>query len=127
MEDRKEGYYWAMHKGGLVVTEYTGDDDWCLMDYSGYLEEEDFDEIGERIEPPIPKHVCSFTRTLEGGKDIKACECGAILIPAGFIKPGDRKVASVSDSFWNGISVVCTDGTVWQLKTVPFKRWERLA
>jgi hypothetical protein len=41
--------------------------------------------------------------------------------------PGDRKVANMENDFWNGVNVICTDGTMWHLKTYPLKKWERLA
>jgi len=52
--------------------------------------EEGFTEIGARIEPPpIPKHVCEYTRILDKERGVSACECGAIHMAAGFIKPGE--------------------------------------
>jgi len=79
MKNREEGYYWALHRGHWVITEYTGDDDWCLMDCTGYCEEEDFIEIGAKIESPVPKHVCNYQKCKHpelGDVVFNYCSCG---------------------------------------------------
>jgi hypothetical protein len=50
---RTDGFYWVKSEGEWLVAEYSGRyGDWGLPYYDHLFKDEDFSEIGDRIEPP---------------------------------------------------------------------------